>query len=36
VHSSVSWFVAARMFYSGFTGHQVERVRRPIVVVNAP
>jgi hypothetical protein len=36
VHSSLSWFVAARMFYSGFTGHQVERVRRPIVVVNAP
>ena len=22
--------------YSGFTSHQVERVRRPIVVVNAP
>jgi hypothetical protein len=36
VHSSLSWFVAARMFYSGFTGHQIERVRRPIVVVNAP
>ncbi len=36
VHSSLSWFVAARMFYSGLTGHQVERVRRPIVVVNAP
>jgi hypothetical protein len=36
VHSSLSWFVAARMFYSGFTGHQVERVRRPITVVNAP
>jgi hypothetical protein len=36
VHSSVSWFVAARMSYSGFTGHQIERVRRPIVVVNAP
>jgi len=36
VHSSVSWFVAARMMYSGFTGHQLERVRRPILVVNAP
>jgi hypothetical protein len=36
VHSSLSWFVAARMFYAGFTAHQVERVRRPIVVVNAP
>lgn len=36
VHSSVSWFVGARVFYSGFSGHQVERVRRPIVVVNAP
>ena len=36
VHSSLSWFVGARIFYSGFTGHQVERVRRPIVVVNAP
>lgn len=36
VHSSVSWFVAARMMYAGFTGHGLERVRRPIVVVNAP
>jgi hypothetical protein len=36
VHSSVSWFVGARIFYSGFTSHQLERVRRPIVVVNAP
>jgi hypothetical protein len=36
VHSSLSWFVAARMYYSGFTSHQIERVRRPIVVVNAP
>lgn len=36
VHSSLSWFVAVRMLYSGFTAHQVERVRRPIVVVNAP
>lgn len=36
VHSSLSWFVAARMFYAGFSAHQVERVRRPITVVNAP
>ncbi len=35
VHSSLSWFLGARIFYSGFTSHQVERVRRPIVVVNA-
>jgi hypothetical protein len=36
VHSSLSWFVQARMMYAGFTGHVLERVRRPIVVVNAP
>ena len=36
VHSSLSWFIGARVFYSGFSRHQVERVRRPIVVVNAP
>jgi hypothetical protein len=36
VHSSVNWFVQARMMYAGFTGHMLERVRRPIVVVNAP
>ncbi|MBJ7337939.1 hypothetical protein [Mycolicibacterium sp.] len=36
VHSSINWFVQARMMYAGFTGHQLERVRRPIVVVNAP
>jgi hypothetical protein len=35
VHSSLSWFIGARIFYSGFTSHQIERVRRPIVVVNA-
>jgi hypothetical protein len=35
VHSSVSWFIGARIFYSGFTTHQLERVRRPIAVVNA-
>lgn len=36
VHSSIDWFVQARLMYSGFTGHMLERVRRPIVVVNAP
>jgi hypothetical protein len=36
VHSSLSWFVQARLMYAGFTGHMLERVRRPIVVVNAP
>lgn len=36
VHSSLSWYVGARIFYAGFTGHQVERVRKPITVVNAP
>jgi hypothetical protein len=36
VHSSINWFVQARMIYSGFNGHQLERVRRSIVVVNAP
>jgi hypothetical protein len=36
VHSSLNWFVQARLMYAGFTGHQLERVRRPIVVVNAP
>ncbi len=35
VHSSVSWSIGARIFYAGFTSHQVERVRRPIIVVNA-
>jgi hypothetical protein len=36
VHSSINWFVQARMMYAGFTGHMLERVRRPIVVINAP
>jgi hypothetical protein len=36
VHSSINWFVQARMMYAGVTGHMLERVRRPIVVVNAP
>jgi hypothetical protein len=35
VHSTVTWFVGARIFYSGFTKYQLERVRKPIVVVNA-
>lgn len=35
VHSSLSWFVAARMIYAGFTGHGIELVRRPITVVDA-
>jgi hypothetical protein len=35
VNSSLSWFIGARIFYAGFTAHQIERVRRPIVVVNA-
>ncbi|MGX9788872.1 hypothetical protein [Mycobacterium sp. MMS18-G62] len=35
VHSSLSWFIGARMFYKGFSSHLPERVRRPIVVVNA-
>jgi hypothetical protein len=36
VHSSINWFVQARLMYAGFNGHMLERVRRPIVVVNAP
>lgn len=36
VHSSLRWSIEARMFYKGFTSHLTERVRRPIVVVNAP
>lgn len=36
VNSTVTWQLGARIFYKGFTGHQIERVRRPIVVVNAP
>ncbi|WP_245555663.1 sporulation protein [Gordonia soli] len=35
VHSSVSWSIAARLMYAGFSGPGIERVRRPIVVVNA-
>lgn len=36
VHSSINWFVQARLMYAGFNGHLLERVRRPITVVNAP
>jgi hypothetical protein len=36
VHSSIDWFVQARMMYAGFNGHVMERVRRPIIVINAP
>ena len=35
VHSSMNWFVQARLMYAGFNAHQLERVRRPIVVVSA-
>ena len=36
VHSSINWFVQARVMYAGSESHVIERVRRPIVVVNAP
>jgi hypothetical protein len=36
VHSSMDWYVQARLFYAGFNSHMPERVVRPIVVVNAP
>lgn len=36
VHSSLNWFVQARLMYAGFNAHVLERVRRPIVVINAP
>jgi hypothetical protein len=35
VHSSLSWFVGARLFYAGLHGHSLERVRRSIIVTNA-
>jgi len=35
VHSSMSWFVAAELFYAGFSSHRTERAHRWIVVVNA-
>ena len=34
VHSSMDWYVQARMFYAGFNAHMTERVAKPIVVVN--
>ncbi|TRW82048.1 hypothetical protein FK535_14265 [Mycolicibacterium sp. 018/SC-01/001] len=36
VHSSLRWFVHARLFYVGFSAHLTERVLHPIVVVNRP
>ena len=36
VHSSINWYVQARLVYRGVDGHLLERVRRPITVVNAP
>ena len=35
VHSSMSWCVAAQMYYAGWSGPMTERVRRGILVVNA-
>ena len=35
VHSSLDWYVQARMFYAGFNAHMTERVVKPIVVVNS-
>lgn len=35
VHSSMSWFIRAELFYAGFSGPMTERVRKPIVVVSA-
>jgi hypothetical protein len=35
VHSSLSWFIGARVIYAGPHGHAAERVRRPIIVANA-
>lgn len=36
VHSSINWFLQARLMYQGVSGHVMERVRRPITMVNAP
>lgn len=36
VHSSINWFVQARLTYAGFDAHPLECVRRPLVVVSAP
>jgi hypothetical protein len=35
VHSSLSWFVGARVVYTGLDEHAAEQVRRPIIVANA-
>ncbi len=35
VHSSMSWFIRAELFYAGFTSPVPERVRKAIVVVSA-
>jgi hypothetical protein len=32
VHSSLTWFVQARVMYKGFNSHGVERVRRELVI----
>lgn len=34
VHSTLDWYVGARIFYAGFTGTIPERARRKIYVVN--
>ena len=36
VHSSMKWFVQARLFYAGFVAPTPERVLRPLIVVNGP
>ena len=36
VHSSIDWFVQARLNYADPNAHLPERVRRPVIVVNAP
>lgn len=36
VHSSMKWFVQARLFYAGFIAPTPERVLRPLVVVSGP
>lgn len=35
VHSSLTWFVQARVLYKGFTGHMPERVRRELIICSA-
>ncbi|CAN5603330.1 hypothetical protein BH09ACT8_BH09ACT8_38580 [soil metagenome] len=35
VHSSMDWYVQARMFYAGLDAPMAERVAKPIVVVNS-